>query len=89
MHYLLDTNICIYLIKRRPSEVLERFRQHSPQDVAISTITLFELQYGIEKSQYQQRSEDALTKFLLPLDLINLDRSAAIEAAAIRPGQNP
>ncbi|MBU0465143.1 MAG: type II toxin-antitoxin system VapC family toxin [Proteobacteria bacterium] len=84
MRYLLDTNICICLIKRRPSEVLERFRQHSPQDVAICTITLFELQYGIEKSQYQQRSEDALTKFLLPLDLINLYRSAAIEAAAIR-----
>jgi tRNA(fMet)-specific endonuclease VapC len=84
MRYLLDTNICIYLIKRRPSEVFERFRQHSPQDVAISTITLFELQYGIEKSQYRQRSEDALAKFMLPLDLINLDRSAAIEAAAIR-----
>jgi tRNA(fMet)-specific endonuclease VapC len=84
MRYLLDTNICIYLIKRRPSEVLERFRQHSPQDVAICTITLFELQYGVEKSQYRKRSEDALTKFLLPLDLINLDRSVAIEAAAIR-----
>ena len=84
MRYLLDTNICIYLIKRRPPEVLEQFRQHSPQDVAICTITLFELQYGVEKSQYQQRSENALTKFLLPLDLINLDRSAAIEAAAIR-----
>ena len=84
MHYLLDTNICIYLIKKRPSEVLERFRQHSPQDVAICTITLFELQYGIEKSQYRQRAEDALTKFLLPLDLIDLDRSAAIEAASIR-----
>jgi len=84
MRYLLDTNICIYLIKRRPSGVLERFRQHSPQDVAISTITLFELQYGIEKSQYQQRSEDALAKFLLPLNLINLDYSSAIEAAAIR-----
>jgi len=84
MRYLLDTNICIYLIKRCPSGVLERFRQHSPQDVAICTITLFELQYGVEKSQYRQRSEDALTKFLLPLDLINLDRSAAIEAAAIR-----
>ncbi|MCD6151963.1 MAG: type II toxin-antitoxin system VapC family toxin [Deltaproteobacteria bacterium] len=84
MRYLLDTNICIYLIKRRPSEVLERFRQHSPQDVAISTITLFELQYGIEKSQYRQHSEDALTKFLLPLNLINLDRSSSIEAAIIR-----
>jgi tRNA(fMet)-specific endonuclease VapC len=48
MHYLLDTNICIHLIKIRPSEVLERFRQHPPKDVAISTVTLFELQYGIE-----------------------------------------
>ena len=84
MHYLLDTNICIYLIKKRPPEVLERFRQHSPQDVAISTITLFELQYGAEKSQYPQRSKDALAKFLLPLNLINLDRSSAIEAAIIR-----
>jgi tRNA(fMet)-specific endonuclease VapC len=84
MRYLFDTNICIYLIKKRPAEVLDRFRQHSPKDVAISTITLFELQYGIEKSQYRQRSEDALTKFLLPLDLIDLDRSSAIEAANIR-----
>lgn len=84
MRYLLDTNICIYLIKRRPPEVLERFRQHSPQDVAISTITLFELQYGVEKSQYRQRSEDALAKFLQPLDLVDFDRSSAIESAAIR-----
>jgi len=84
MRYLLDTNICIYLIKKHPSEILARFRQHSPQDVAISTITLFELQYGVEKSQYRQRSEDALAKFLLPLNLIYLDYSSAIEAAAIR-----
>ena len=84
MHYLLDTNICIYLIKKRPPEVLERFRQHSPQDVAISTITLFELEYGVEKSQHLQRSKDALAKFLLPLNLISLDRSSVIEAAIIR-----
>lgn len=84
MRYLLDTNICIYLIKKRSPEILERFRKHSPQDVAISTITLFELQYGVEKSQYKQRSEEALAKFLLPLNLIDLDRSAAIEASAIR-----
>ena len=84
MRYLLDTNICIYLIKKHPSEILARFRQHSPQDVAISTITLFELQYGVEKSQYRQRSEGALAKFLLPLNLVYLDYSSAIEAAAIR-----
>jgi tRNA(fMet)-specific endonuclease VapC len=84
MRYLLDTNICIYLIKKRPPGVLERFRENSPQDVGISTITFFELQYGVEKSQYRQRSEDALAKFLLPLNLIDLDRFAAEEAAAIR-----
>ena len=84
MRYLLDTNICIYLIKKRPLEVIERFRQHPPRDVAISTITLFELQYGIEKSKYRQRSENALTKFLLPLNLLKFDRSSAVEAAAIR-----
>jgi len=84
MHYLLDTDICIYLIKKRPPEVLEQFRQHSPQDVATSIITLFELEYGVEKSQNPQRSKDALAKFFLPLNLINLDRSSAIEAAIIR-----
>jgi tRNA(fMet)-specific endonuclease VapC len=84
MQYLLDTNICIYLIKKRPPEVLERFQEHSPQDVGISTITLFELQYGVEKSQYRQRSNDALTKFLLPLNLLDLDRFAAEDAAVIR-----
>lgn len=84
MRYLLDTNICIYLIKKHPPKVLARFMEHSPQDVAISTITLFELQYGVEKSQYRQRSEDALAKFLLPLNMIELDRFAAEEAAVIR-----
>lgn len=84
MHYLLDTDICIYLIKKRPSEVLDRFRQHSPQDVAISMITLFELAYGVRKSQYPRRSRDAFAKFLLPLNLMNLDRSSALESAVIR-----
>jgi tRNA(fMet)-specific endonuclease VapC len=84
IHYLLDTDICIYLIKNRPPEVLEQFRQHSPQEVAISIITLFELEYGVKKSEYQERSEDALAKFLQPLNIISMDRSAAKEAAAIR-----
>ena len=84
MRYLLDTNICIYLIKNRPATILARFSQHEPKDVAISTITLFELQYGIEKSQYQERSHKALAKFLSPLNVLGLNRHAAMEAAAIR-----
>ncbi len=84
MGYLLDTNICIYLIKTRPASVMDRFRQHSPEDVAVSTITCFELAYGAKKSQHPKRSEDALAKLMMTLGLVELDRFAAEEAADIR-----
>jgi tRNA(fMet)-specific endonuclease VapC len=84
MHFLLDTNICIYLIKNRPPGVLEKFKQHPPSEVAISTITLFELEYGAEKSNRKQQSKKALKKFLSPLDIVDLDQAAADEAAVIR-----
>jgi tRNA(fMet)-specific endonuclease VapC len=84
MAYLLDTNICIYLIKKRPMEVLERFREHPVHEVAISVITRFELQYGVEKSQSPQRTQKALDKFLRPMSVLNLDCHAAAHAAAIR-----
>ncbi len=84
INYLLDTDICIYLIKNRPPEVLEQFRQHSPQEVVISIITLFELEYGVQKSDYQKRSAEALAKFMQPLSVIYMDHPATKEAAAIR-----
>ncbi|MEW6220946.1 MAG: type II toxin-antitoxin system VapC family toxin [Thermodesulfobacteriota bacterium] len=84
MRYLLDTNICIYLIRNQPVGVRKQFEQHSPHEVAISAITVFELEYGAEKSQHRQRAKDALAKFLLPLNVIDMDRSAAEEAASIR-----
>lgn len=84
MHYLLDTNICIYLIKKRPLEVLDQFRQHPLHDVAISTITLFELEYGAQKSQQIKRTQKALAKFFLPLTILDIDRPAAADAAIIR-----
>jgi len=82
--YLLDTNICIYLIKKRPPEAFEHFRLHSPGEVAISIITVFELEYGAQKSRYQQGTRDAMAKFMSPLQVINLDRSSVLESAAIR-----
>ena len=84
MQYLLDTHICIYLIKKRPPEVLELFRLHSLHDVAICTITLFELEFGAQKSQQMKRSQKALAEFLLPLTFLDIHRSAATEAAIIR-----
>ena len=84
MKYLLDTNICIYLIKNHPPQVLENFRTHSLPEVAISTITVFELEYGVAKSQQQLRSEAALTKFLQPLNIVRLNHDSARKAAGIR-----
>lgn len=84
MHYLLDTNICIYLIKKRPKQVLEQFQKHSPTDVAISSISVFELEYGVEKSQIKDRAAKALAKFLLPLNIVEFDKWAASKAATIR-----
>jgi tRNA(fMet)-specific endonuclease VapC len=74
----------MYLIKKRPPEVLEQFRQHPPQDVAISTITFFELEYEVQKSQHIERTQDALERFLLPLTILDMDQPAATDAAAIR-----
>ena len=84
MRYLLDINICIYLIQKRPPEAFKHFSRHSPKDVAISIITVFELEYGVQKSRYPERTRDALAKFLTPLNVLNLDRSSVLEAAAIR-----
>jgi len=84
IHYLLDTNICIYLIKKRPPEAFHHFRLHSPEEVAISIITVFELEYGAQKSRYLQQTRNAMNKFLSPLQVMNLDRSSVLESAAIR-----
>lgn len=82
--FLLDTDICIYLIKNRPHEVLKKFRKYTPKEIAISSITVFELEYGIQKSQYPEQSRNALSKFLLPLNMVMFDDAAASESASIR-----
>ena len=86
MRYLLDTDVCIYLIKKRPKNVLEKFRLHPPADVALSVISLFELEYGVAKSNQPQRAGKALAKFVSPLNILGMDRAAAAEAAALRAG---
>lgn len=82
--YLLDTNICIYLIKKHPPEVLARFQQIQLKQLHISTVTLFELYYGIEKNNSQQRNLAALENFIAPLTIVDFTFDAAIKAAKIR-----
>ncbi|WP_192821745.1 type II toxin-antitoxin system VapC family toxin [Rufibacter sp. LB8] len=84
MEYLLDTNICIYIIKKKPVMVLGRFRGLELGSVGISTITLAELEYGIRKSANPLKNKEALNQFLVPLDIIDFDYNATIEYGKVR-----
>lgn len=69
---LLDTNICIYLIRQRPQRVLRRFEEFEVGEIGVSVITVSELRYGIEKSTRPEQNRAGLERFLLPLGLLNL-----------------
>ena len=56
MKYLLDTNICIYIINEKPINVLKKFEQYPVHEFAISSITNAELQYGVAKSRKKNRN---------------------------------
>jgi len=84
MQYLLDTDICIYLIKNHPPAVQRRFRQHSLGSICLSTVSLFELRYGVSKSNRQRANQGALDAFVEMLELVELDSAAALAAADCR-----
>ena len=74
--YLLDTNICIYVIKRKPLQVLERFRQADISSIGISSITYSELMFGAAKSLRPEQNRIALTQFVAPLEIVPYDDTA-------------
>jgi tRNA(fMet)-specific endonuclease VapC len=84
MKYLLHTNICIYLIKKKPPQVLQRLSRLKNEDVAISSITLSELEYGIQKSSFPEQNKLAVTLFLLPFTILSYDDMAAESYGVIR-----
>ena len=86
MKYLLDTNICIALIRQRPAGLLQRLTSLEPGEVGLSSITLAELIYVADKSSQTEQNLAALEQFLLPLELVNFDESAATAYGQIRAG---
>ena len=56
MRYMLDTNICLYIAKKKPIEVLERFEELTVGEVGMSTITYGELQFGLHKSEHPKKT---------------------------------
>jgi tRNA(fMet)-specific endonuclease VapC len=84
MKYMLDTNICVYLIKRKPPQVLERLTPLSFGDVGVSAITVAELQYGAQKSQRPEQNRQALEQFLIPLIIADFGQDAAMVYGIVR-----
>jgi tRNA(fMet)-specific endonuclease VapC len=77
MQYLLDTNTCIYIIKRSPVHVFKRFEGLRVGDVGISAITYCELQFGVAKSSKPGENQLALTEFLGPVEVLDFPSAAA------------
>ncbi|MCI5150137.1 MAG: type II toxin-antitoxin system VapC family toxin [Candidatus Electrothrix sp. MAN1_4] len=73
MNFLLDTCICIYLMNKRPPQVIRRFRRYQAGDIGISVITASELQYGVMKSSRKEKNQERLDAFLAPFDILPYD----------------
>ena len=84
MTYMLDTNICIYAMKKKPEKVLNRFREELDGGLCISSITLAELEYGMKHSSDPVKNEQALLRFLAPLSILPFGAGAASEYGEIR-----
>lgn len=84
MKFLLDTNICIYIIRQSPPKVFRQFRNLTVGQVGISTITYCELSFGVQKSRHIAQNEAALEQFVSPLDIRPYPKEAARTYGKIR-----
>lgn len=83
LKFMLDTNIAIYIIKRRPITVLDTFNRHAGQ-LCISVVTLAELLHGVEKSARPEQNLAALEDFVSRLDVLEYGTKAAGHYGEIR-----
>jgi len=77
MRYMLDTNICIYVIKHKPEKVFRKIQTIHPEDVCISSVTYAELVHGVEKSVAVEKNRLALSMFLANIEILGFDVEAA------------
>lgn len=84
MLYMLDTNVCIGIIKNKPVELRKRLLQLDVNDVAISQIVLYELEFGVCSSQHQRRNRDNLNAFLKHIQVLDWQHEQSQEAALVR-----
>jgi len=86
MRYMLDTNICIYVIKHKPEKVFRKLQTIHPEDVCISSVTYAELVHGVEKSIAVEKNRLALSILLANMEILDFDVDAADCYGKIRAG---
>lgn len=84
MRYMLDTNICIYVIKHKPEKVFQKLQEVDPSDVCISSVTYAELIHGVEKSAAVDKNRLALSILLANIEILDFDVNAAEGYGKIR-----
>lgn len=84
MIYLLDTNACIHLLNQRRPELIARFRQRSPADIALCSVVKAELLYGAQRSQRREANLQTLRALFAPLASLPFDDNAAEHYGQIR-----
>lgn len=82
--FLIDTNICIYLIKNRSTKLSAKIETHAPYEIAVSAVTVAELEYGIAKSKLIEQNRTTLQNFLSAFEIIPFDDRDAEQFGAIR-----
>jgi tRNA(fMet)-specific endonuclease VapC len=81
---MLDTNICIYIIKKKNPNVLRKLKSKWKKGLTISTITLAELEFGNENSMYKEKNKIALMEFLAIIEIKSFDEKATREYGIIK-----
>lgn len=71
--YLLDTNICIYIINNRPKQVVEHIKKLKVNQIKLSAVSLAELEYGVSKSQSREKNRRALIDFVTAFDIVDFN----------------
>ncbi len=82
--YLLDTNICIYSIKGKYQSLSEKLLSIHPDDIKVSAVTVFELEYGASKSKWGDKSREIMKMFLSSFEVLSFTEKDAIVCGQIR-----
>lgn len=84
MRYMLDTDICVTLIRRKSPNLYDKVRSIGIGELGLSIITVAELQYGVQKGLHQEQNQQALLAFFSPFEIVDFNSDAAIAYGRIR-----